>query len=136
MSDLARYYDQSYPPSLWAGSGGPVAPTLATIAPTTSPVASQPFTLTATGTGITATTQIVIDGAPKTTTYVSGTQCTTSVSGLTTGVHTVGLREGTATSALQNLTITATGLQTATSESEDDASASADVPTVADVEPA
>jgi hypothetical protein len=84
MSDLARYYDQSYPPSLWEGGSS----TAISINPATGAVGAS-FTITVTGTGFTADSTIVFDGDPRVTTLVSPTQITAPIGALVAPARTV-----------------------------------------------
>jgi hypothetical protein len=58
-------------------AGGP--PTLASLTPNTAVVGGPDVTMTVAGTGFTAATQVVWNGTPETTVYVSATEITTVV---------------------------------------------------------
>ena len=84
MTDLSRYYDESYPPSLWAPDS-----TVASINPNTAAVGAAPFTLTVTGTGFTADSVVSFDGDERPTTYVSATQLTAAIASPVAPARTV-----------------------------------------------
>ena len=84
MTDSSRYYDESYPPSLWAPDS-----TVASINPNTAAVGAAPFTLTVTGTGFTADSVVSFDGDERPTTYVSATQLTAAIASPVAPARTV-----------------------------------------------
>jgi hypothetical protein len=96
---ILRYYEQSYPPSVWGGGQpppNPNAPTITSIAPTSyvDPVFGQ--TLTVDGTLFDMNTSSVwIDGNSFASMWVSATQLTASVGGpdLFVGTHSVTVRQ-------------------------------------------
>jgi hypothetical protein len=84
LTDLARYYDQSYPPSLWGG-GAAVDPHIDTLAPNTGSAAAGPIAVTVTGTNFEAGSVIEVDQVALPTTFVSATSLTTSYDPATAG---------------------------------------------------
>lgn len=61
------------------GTSAGVPPTLTSLSPNSAPMGSATFTLTANGTGFVNGSQIVWNGTTMTTTFVSGTQLTTTI---------------------------------------------------------
>jgi hypothetical protein len=87
MSDIetdVRRFDASYPPSLFVPPVVPPAPTLTSLAPNTS-VVGVPVTITITGTGFTAATQVKVDGTVIPSTFVSATSITVTGTPLVDG---------------------------------------------------
>jgi hypothetical protein len=86
LTDLARYYDESYPPSLWGG-GGPTLPDphITTLAPNSGSAAAGPIAITVTGTNFEATSVVEVDQVALATTFVSATSLTTSYDPATAG---------------------------------------------------
>lgn len=102
--DLDRYYDESYPPSLWQSG-------VTNVAPSTAIVGAAPFTLTVTGTGFTDQSVVSFDGDARPTTFVDETELTATVASPVGPARTVAVTVSTGGSA--SFTITATGgLQT------------------------
>lgn len=99
--DLDRYYDESYPPSLWQSG-------VTNVAPATAIVGAAPFTLTVTGTGFTDDSVVSFDGDARPTTFVSETQLTANVASPVGPARTVAVTVSTGGSA--SFTITATGV--------------------------
>jgi len=89
MTDLARYYEESYPPSLWGGGGGPVLPDphIDSLNPATGSAAAGPIAITVTGTNFEAGSVVEVDQVALPTTYVSATSLTTSYDPATAGTH-------------------------------------------------
>lgn len=69
------YYDESYPPSLWAPPAPPAPPVLAATVPSTG-VVSTSVTLNVTGTGFDASCKVHVNGTEWPTTYVDATHLT------------------------------------------------------------
>jgi hypothetical protein len=77
MTSLERYYDQSYPPSLWGG--GPLPdPSITSLVPNTGSAAAGAILVTVNGTLFEAGSVIEIAQQARPTTYVSPTVLTTS----------------------------------------------------------
>jgi hypothetical protein len=89
------------------------ASTLTTISPASIAAGSKTFTLTATGTGFIASSAVQVDGAPRTTTFVSATQVTAQILDTdvaSQGTHTITVVNpgpGGGTSGGATLTVTA-----------------------------
>ena len=75
---LAEYYDTSYPPSLWDGSGGVVDPHINSLVPGTVSAAAAAATIVVNGTHFDADCVVEVDGAGQTTTHVSATRLSIS----------------------------------------------------------
>ena len=77
MSDLATYYDESYPPSIYAPPVPPVPdPTIVSLAPSTAVEGSGSTVITVTGTNFQADSVVEADQAALPTTFVSATSLT------------------------------------------------------------
>ena len=86
MTDLARYYDESYPPSLWGGgTPGVPDPHIDSLAPNSGSAAAGPIAVTVTGTNFEAGSVVEVDQAALATTFVSATSLTTSYDPATVG---------------------------------------------------
>ena len=79
MTDTARYYEESYPPSLWGGGGGgPVDPHINSLTPATASAAGGAVTVTVAGSNFEAGSVVEIDHVAQATTFVSATSLTVS----------------------------------------------------------
>jgi hypothetical protein len=86
VTDLAGYYDESYPPSLWGGgTPGVPDPHIDTLAPSSGSAAAGPITITVTGSNFEAGSVVEVDQAPVTTAFVSATSLTATYDPSTTG---------------------------------------------------
>jgi hypothetical protein len=95
VSDLATYYDESYPPSIYAPPVPPVPdPTITTLAPSTAVAGSGPVTVTVTGTNFLADSVVEADQAALVTTFVSATSLTASYDPATAGTVRFTVRNG------------------------------------------
>ena len=66
MTDLSRYYEESYPPTLWA------APTGLSMAPTTAEVGAADLLLVVSGEGLSPRGVIYFNGSAEVTDYQEG----------------------------------------------------------------
>jgi|SRR5215467_11999105 len=106
MTDLAGYYDTSYPPSVWTPP--PPLLTVASVTPNTG-VTATAVTLGIVGTGFTASSVVYFDTIPLTTTFTDSTHV--SVASYTlpgTGTYQVTVHNGTDISNGRPFTVTAT----------------------------
>lgn len=78
MSIVDRPYEESYPPSLWGGGGGPDDPHIDTLAPATGSAAAGPIAITVTGVRFEDGAEVEFNQVAAPTTYVSATTLTTS----------------------------------------------------------
>lgn len=102
------YYDQSYPPSLWAPAPEPPAPPTVTATVPNTGVASAAVSLNVTGTGFGPTSVVSVGGTAWPTTYVDATHVTASGSlPATAGTVQVTVTGPGGTSAPFNFTVTA-----------------------------
>ena len=78
MSDLATYYDESYPPSIYAPPVPPTVPdpTIVSLSPSTAVAGSGSTVITVTGTNFLAGSVVEADQAALPTTFVSATSLT------------------------------------------------------------
>jgi hypothetical protein len=107
MTDLSRYYDESYPPSIWTPPP-PDPPRITSINPTTG-VISTPVTITVTGTAFTDQSVIWFGANALTTTYVSATSLTADGTlPATANVYSVNVRDPNGNSNGSPFTVTAT----------------------------
>jgi len=118
MTVFTDPYQDSYPPSLWGGGGGP-ASAVVSINPATKAVGAAGFTMTITGTGFTSGSKVSFDSDPRTTTLVSPTQLTAPIGGITGVARTVQVTVSTGGS--KPFIITATELADEEPESHQDA---------------
>lgn len=125
MSDAARYYDESYPPTLWAPPS-----TVTNLNPNTKAVGAAGFILTITGTGFRANSVASFEGDPRPTTVVSPTQLTVSIAGITGVARTATVSVSSGGSA--PFTITATELNEETAEAPQGAAEEPGAATVPD----
>lgn len=109
MTDLARYYDASYPPSILVPPVPPSTANITALAPSTGVVNAIP-TVAVNGTGFTAATVIYIDGVAVATVYVTPTQVTTvAMNTATVGTHSVTVaKPGEQPTAARPFIVTAT----------------------------
>jgi hypothetical protein len=85
------YYDQSYPPSLWAP---PVVPTLVSINPQSMVVGGGVQPVVFTGTDFSNDSVIQIDGAPVSTIFTNATTIYTDYDPVTVGIYDVSVLTG------------------------------------------
>jgi hypothetical protein len=99
-------------------TAAPVALALTSISPQTLSVGSAAFTLTATGTGFTATSHVSFDGTILPTTFVSSTQLTAAAPALTgTGDLAVVIVDGARNSGALSFQVTPDGFPAVLSQS-------------------
>jgi hypothetical protein len=74
VTDLATYYDESYPPSIWqTPTTPPQTSTVVSVAPPTADIADAPLALVITGTGFVDGAVVVMTSTDVATTYVNDT---------------------------------------------------------------
>lgn len=99
------YYDQSYPPSLWAPD--PVPPTIVATAPSTGVTATS-ITLNVTGTNFTADSVVKMGASVWPTTFVDATHLTATGTLPGAGTVPVTVTNTVGVSNSRNFTVTAT----------------------------
>lgn len=108
MTDLARYYDESYPPSLWAPPVPPPAPSVMSLTPNTG-VISTAVTVTVAGTDFTDQSSVYFNAAEQPTTFVSETELSfTGTLPGTANLYSVQVRDPNGNSNNLPFTVTAT----------------------------
>ena len=90
MSDIAGYYDTSYPPSLWLGPD----PSITSLNPNTGSAAAGPIAVTVTGTDFDASSVVEINQQAQPTTYVNATTLTVNYDPPTAGAVLFTVRRG------------------------------------------
>lgn len=120
MSNL-RTYDESYPAAIFTATPG-----VGSLSPSTAVINAAALTVTVTGTDFTSNSEILADGVPAPTTYVSATSLRTTVTpGPTPRTIVVRVKtNGVVSTTSASFTVTATGLTrrgaTAKTEEPDD----------------